>query len=189
MFGHLTQILALLAGLSLAAQASIAPGSGSDTDSTVPPAQKCPSLKGRYSCSDPFMLTYKNKKKVHEMKVVQSDRDGYSLFLFEAKDGVDGFWAIGDGAPHAFDSEAAQAWGFKQIDTESNCPEPESLEIKFMIQHGPRQVKTGGPAQTSGLLTFQRKGEKGLKVTARAYGARGRRALIETANCQRIEED
>src|SRR4051812_33129709 len=115
--GNPTHFLALLAGLSLAAQASTPKkGSLDDLSNAQPQAQKCPSLRGRYSCRDSFMLSYKKKKK-HEMKVVQSERDGYSLFLFEASDGADGFWAVGDGAPHAFDSEAAQAWGFKEIDT------------------------------------------------------------------------
>src|SRR4051812_23375775 len=124
---YATHLFFLLAGLNLAAQASTPK---TTLEEIKPLAQKCPALRGRYNCRAPFMLSFTKKKK-HEMKVVQSERDGISIFLFEARDGADGFWAVGDGTPHAYASEAAQAWGFEEIDTEANCPKPESLEIQF----------------------------------------------------------
>src|SRR5437867_1663725 len=95
---HATHILALLAGLNLAAQASTPKTAEEEQRSLV---QNCPSLRGSYTCRAPFMLSFKKKMK-HEMKVVQSERDGISIFLFEARDGADGFWAVGDGTPHAY---------------------------------------------------------------------------------------
>src|SRR5271170_2890379 len=123
--GNFAPLLALAMGISLAAQAST-PKTSEIEDFMQPQAQKCPELRGRYSCQGPFMLSYKKKKK-HEMKVVQSERDGFSIFLFEASDGADGFWAVGDSTPHAYESEVMQAWGFREIDTEATCPKPEAL--------------------------------------------------------------
>jgi hypothetical protein len=187
--------LALLAGLSLAAHASTPKGSETD-DPRQPVVQKCPELRGRYSCRDSFMLSYKRKKK-HEMKVVQSERDGFEIYLFEAHDGVDGFWAVGDSFPHAYESEVMQAWGFKEIDTEASCPKPESLEIRFMVQPGKPTLssaratkgKAAQPApRFSGMLTFFQKSPNLVQVTARAFATTGRRPLVETTTCQRLEE-
>ena len=189
--GNLAHLLALLAGLSLAAHAATPKGSESE-EFPQPVVQKCPELRGRYSCQGPFMLSYKRKKK-HEMKVVQSERDGFSIFLFEASDGADGFWAVGDGYPHAYESEVMQAWGFREIDTEANCPKPESLEIKFMVQKPgkPALAKSAAASQsasTSGLLTFVQKRPDTIQVTARAFASSRGRPLMETTTCQRIED-
>ena len=190
----LSHLLMLLMGLCLAAQASV---TKTPTEELAQPqAQSCPSLRGRYSCRAPFMLSFKRKRK-HEMKVVQSERDGFSIFLFEASDGADGFWAVGDGTPHAYESEAAQAWGFKEIDTEASCPKPESLEIRFMVLPGKKtrlsstltpKGKPSAPARTSGILTFTDKGRGLVQITARAFAPGGHRPLVETTTCQRVAE-
>jgi hypothetical protein len=197
---HATHLLVLLAGLNLAAQASTPRGAELDELAKQSLAQKCPSLRGRYSCRDSFMLSYKKKKK-HEMKVVQSERDGIAIFLFEASDGADGFWAVGDGTPHAYASEAAQAWGFQEIDTEANCPKPESLEIRFMVQPGLKKKlalssarpgskgrAAAAPARRSGMLTFTQKQDGKVQITAHAYPTSGHRGLVESTTCQRIED-
>src|SRR5579859_6912023 len=167
--GNFAHLFTLLAGLSLAAQAS-----GLD-EFPQPVVQKCPELRGRYSCHGPFMLSYR-KKRGHEMKVVQSERDGFSIYLFEAGDGADGFWAVGDSFPHAYESEIMQAWGFKEIDTEANCPKPESLEIRFMVERpgkprlssvrGSKKPALPSSTSTSGMLTFVQKRQDLVQVTA-----------------------
>jgi hypothetical protein len=190
--GNLTLFLALLAGFSLTAEASIPKGHETE-ELRQPVLQKCPELRGRYTCRDSFMLSYKRKKK-HEMRVVQSERDGFQIYLFEAHDGVDGFWAVGDSFPHAYESEVMQAWGFKEIDSEASCPKPESLEIRFMVLPGSKPALSSAHAmkgkavqlpRTSGMLTFWEKSPGIVQVTARAF-AGGRRPLLETTTCQRV---
>src|SRR3954464_11651792 len=110
MMSRLTHLLALIYGLSLALHAAGARADG-DTPASPPP-QNCPAIQGRYTCRAPFLLSFKNRK-THELQVIPAIQDGYPVFQFKAADGANGFWAVGDGAPHAYDSDARRAWGYR----------------------------------------------------------------------------
>jgi hypothetical protein len=188
MMSWLTNILLLLVALEIAAHASIEPAHpvvSEDEAASEPSGPKCPELRGTYSCKKAFMLSYPGKKRRPEMKVVQSNRGGTSLFLFETSDGTDGFWAVGDGNPHAFDSESAAGWGFKSIDTEASCPKPDSLEIRYLVQSGRKKAPT-----RAGLLTFVERRPGTIQVSARLFpsGAK-KKSQVEITTCERIDED
>jgi hypothetical protein len=204
MMQSLTHLLALIFGLSLAVQITNA-RADEDEVPAPPPPQNCPEIRGRYSCHDSFLLSY-SKGHSTEMRVEHSKQEGYPLFLFSAADGENGFWAVGDGAPHAYIAESGQAWGFREIDSEASCPDPHSLDIRYLLQdahrtrgktarHRLKLTASGAEAiqdaSHSGYLHFEKIGEKRVRVTSRVFAPRGdhhHATRITSTVCERVEE-